>query len=917
MLPIEEMLLNRSPLDVLRESEEKYRTLFESATDGVLLLTDKIIDCNAHACAIFGLPKDELLGRSPVELSPEFQPDGRSSVAAAHELVRKALNGQLQSFSWQHFHRTKGMIDTEIALRTLDLNGRTILQATVRDVTEHNKNQAALRASEERFRLLYNSMSLGMALLEVIVDESGEPCDYRYLDLNPSYARFVNLEREKAIGKTHSMLNPGKKSAWLSEYGSVAFTGEPKRGIFAHANGRYYEIYAYSPQKGQVANLVTDVTESMVMQQQLARNNARLEMLSAFTAEYLVKPASANNYQSLANHLLALSGAQYVALNSYDEDFEQAETVAVAYQHEAMQGLSRLFDKGIVGKKWFVTADVQNVYKAGKLQLIPELVDTAPQQLNDQLCRILKRSLSTGAVYGMGLVHGGKSLGNVVFVYGHGQAIEAPEVVEIFARTVAAVLARQRAEEALRLSETKYRLLIEDSPSAIIVYDLDGVILLANRSQAIQHGYESPQELVGCSVYDLVATQDRAKLKDSLSLRVQGQVDRSIERVLLRKDGSEFIGEVTASVITDSTGKPIAIQAISQDITERRKNEDRLRYMSMHDQLTGLYNRAYFESELERLTEGGKHPVSIIVADLDGLKLVNDTFGHKRGDELLQAGSELLCLPLRKGDILARIGGDEFAYILPLTPGAAAESIVRQLRDAVEEYNNQHADLPISFSFGVATSVDYAKLLSNTYREADDLMYRDKLYRKPSARSQTVNALLAALAERDFIADGHASRMQLLSARLGDWAVLSSKQRTDLSLLVQVHDLGKVGIPDNILFKPGPLNDEEWEIMRQHPEKGYRIASASPALEGVAGLILRHHERWDGKGYPLGLKGEEIPIECRILSIVDAYDAMTNDRPYRKAKSIAEACEELIRCSGHQFDPRLVEGFLSILESAE
>ena len=141
---------------------------------------------------------------------------------------------------------------------------------------------------------------------------------------------------------------------------------------------------------------------------------------------------------------------------------------------------------------------------------------------------------------------------------------------------------------------------------------------------------------------------------------------------------------------------------------------------------------------------------------------------------------------------------------------------------------------------------------------------------------------------------------------------MPSRQLNNLDLLAQVHDLGKLGIPDSILFKEVPLTDEEWEIMRTHPEKGYRIAISSFDLLDIADLILKHHERWGGEGYPLGLKGRDIPIECRILSIVDTFDAMTSNRPYRKALSKDTAIAELKRCAGTQFDPNLVKIFLSV-----
>jgi len=180
-------------------------------------------------------------------------------------------------------------------------------------------------------------------------------------------------------------------------------------------------------------------------------------------------------------------------------------------------------------------------------------------------------------------------------------------------------------------------------------------------------------------------------------------------------------------------------------------------------------------------------------------------------------------------------------------------------------------------------------------------------------RSQMVNTLLLTLAEKDHISGGHASRLQELALKLGRRMGINSSQLVDLSLFAQVHDLGKVGIPDRILFKPGKLTQEEWEVMKLHPEKGYRIAISSQDLSTVADLILRHHERWDGKGYPLGLEKTEIPIECRILSILDAYDAMTNDRPYSKARSHSEALKEIERCAGTQFDPQIVEEFIKML----
>jgi len=193
-------------------------------------------------------------------------------------------------------------------------------------------------------------------------------------------------------------------------------------------------------------------------------------------------------------------------------------------------------------------------------------------------------------------------------------------------------------------------------------------------------------------------------------------------------------------------------------------------------------------------------------------------------------------------------------------------------------------------------------------------MYAEKLREKSSSRSQIVSGLMKALEERDCITQGHSERLEKMCCELGEELGLSHIQLNNLKVLSKVHDLGKIGIPDYILLSKDSLDKKEWKIMKKHPEKGYRIAQSLPSLVWVSDLILKHHERWDGKGYPLGLQGEDIPIECRILAVVDAYDAMTNDRPYRKAMSKVEAFEEIRRNAGTQFDPNIASMFLEKYE---
>jgi len=391
---------------------------------------------------------------------------------------------------------------------------------------------------------------------------------------------------------------------------------------------------------------------------------------------------------------------------------------------------------------------------------------------------------------------------------------------------------------------------------------------------------------------------------------VSGTIGEDVAVKAMKAGAHDYIMKDNLSRLAPAVGRELREARLRE---QHRFYEEQLKFLSLHDQLTGLYNRAFFENELERLDGSDAHPVIIISADLDGLRLINDTMGQKEGDRILKVCAEVLAKPLSKDDVLARVGGDEFVALIPRAANRNAAGILETIKNEIEEYNRSNSNLPLNISLGYALSVDKAKPLENVLKEAINNMRLDKENRGQGARNQVVRALLAALSERDYIANGHADRLQELCLKMGEELGLDQHRMTALSLVAQVHDLGKVGIPDRILFKREGLSDEEWQIMRQHPEKGYRIAKASPDLAHVADLILRHHEKWDGSGYPLGLKGDAIPLECRILSIVDAYDAMINDRPYRKAKSRKQAIEELKNCAGVQFDPELVEIFLKIV----
>ncbi len=484
-------------------------------------------------------------------------------------------------------------------------------------------------------------------------------------------------------------------------------------------------------------------------------------------------------------------------------------------------------------------------------------------------------------------------------------------LLKVVTDLIAGALVKYEAEEKLKESEERYREILATMEEGYYESNLEGTVTYCNDAACRLFGYE-PGGLVGVSYRQLYKDPDQA-FKTFNQVFNTGRPERGLILEMYKKDGSTGYGELSITLMKDKEGYVTGFKGIGKDVTERIQYEKRLEYLSLYDQLTDTYNRAYFEAELKRLSCGREYPVTIISADLDGLKLINDTMGHDAGDRMLQSCAEVIKKSLRASDIVARVGGDEFSAILVNTDRKAGEAILRRIREQVEERNRNQEELPLGISLGVATAEDQKVPLKELFKRADDMMYRDKLYSSNSSRSKIVHSLLALLAARDFLTEGHARRLEDMCRAVGEKVGLSPHQLDDLALLAQVHDLGKLGIPDQVLLKAAPLDEEEWEIMRVHPEKGYRISLSLPDLAGISDLILKHHERWNGEGYPLGLSGTAIPVECRILAIADAFDAMTHGRPYKAAMSEEEAIGELKKSSGAQFDPELVAVFIALL----
>ena len=472
------------------------------------------------------------------------------------------------------------------------------------------------------------------------------------------------------------------------------------------------------------------------------------------------------------------------------------------------------------------------------------------------------------------------------------------------------ITARKQAEEVVKASEYNFRNIFEASSDGILIVN-DKNVIDCNLSMVDLLGYDSKACIIGEDIckFSLEKQPDGELSEEKAFKMYKSTIENGkckFEWWYKRVDGRLLPVEVMMTPILLS-GKKV-FHSLWRDISERKQIEDKMEYLSYHDQLTGLYNRRFFEEELSRLDVERNLPLTIIMGDVNGLKLVNDSFGHVIGDELIKRVVEIMIKGCRSDDIISRIGGDEFVIILPKTDIYEAEEIVKRIKAlSLKEKLNS---VEISISFGYETKKKEVEKIQDILKKAEDNMYKKKLLESPSMRLKTINSIITTLNQKNKREEQNNNRVSRLCQSIGTAMGLSKDEIKQLEILGLLHDIGEIAIDENILNKPGKLTDEEWEEVKRHSEIGYRILSTLNDMSETAKYVLAHHEKWNGTGYPKGLKGEEIPLQSRIITIADSYEAMISERSYRNALSEEAAIEELKINSGIQFDPELVRVFI-------
>jgi diguanylate cyclase (GGDEF)-like protein/PAS domain S-box-containing protein/putative nucleotidyltransferase with HDIG domain len=449
--------------------------------------------------------------------------------------------------------------------------------------------------------------------------------------------------------------------------------------------------------------------------------------------------------------------------------------------------------------------------------------------------------------------------------------------------------------------------MINDHDAVMLLIEPEtGEIIEANPAASTFYGY-SKEELLNMTARDINELDNEKATEMRFKALDKGQKYYAMPHRL--KSGEVRMVDVYISPI-DYDGHKV-LYAIIFDVSEREKIAKENEYLAYHDYLTGLYNRRFFVDEFKRRSNSGDFPIALFLGDIDGFKTLNDTLGHTAGDKVLKKMASQLNGLIGDGDMLARIGGDEFAILVSGKNKLEVSQYLDMLSGEFDQDNDTGSSMFVTVSWGYGIQENKDATLDQIYEEAEAFMNNRKFYNQKSLRSKTVDIIMETLFIKSEREKKHSDRVGRLCETVARNMKLSKSDIDKIRVAGFLHDIGKISIDEMILNKPGKLDDHEWEMMKLHPSKSAEILIKSKEYNDIAEIVLFHHERFDGRGYPGGFAGEEIPQMARIISVCDAYDAMTEQRSYRTPLSKEEAIAELKKCSGTQFDPEVVDLFIN------
>lgn len=462
--------------------------------------------------------------------------------------------------------------------------------------------------------------------------------------------------------------------------------------------------------------------------------------------------------------------------------------------------------------------------------------------------------------------------------------------------------------QQLRKDLNASKLVLQSISEGICVIDNEDTIVFSNDLFSSLHHLDET-EIVGENVYQFLKKHyseiEGTKWYKQMVDAIEGK--NSIKHLMIPKELNsygEVVNEYYINVIENKGLKSSVI--VVKNIENQLNYERSLLKLSYTDNLTGVMNRRALTRYLDALESDKVTPLGIVFVDIDGTKFINDSFGHQKGDEIILNLSYIMSNAVKKYGTLARYDGDEFVGVIHNASSDLLDTITERIYEEVSRIEVNSLQMAVSCGYSITDSlIDMDEVI----KTAENNMYIDKNSSNNSMRNNPIDTIINTLHEKDEYSEQHSKSVAEISTLIAKSLNLPMNEVKEITSAALLHDIGKIIVPLNILQKEGPLTDEEYLKMKEHPAIGYRLLSTMKSLNNIPDLVLCHHERWDGRGYPNSRKANDIPLGARIISVADSFNAMTTNRSYRDKLSNNEALNEIIRCSGTQFDPMVIDVF--------
>lgn len=720
---------------------------------------------------------------------------------------------------------------------------------------------------KQKHQSIVESEPQAYAYLRLILDQDKNPVDFKFIKINKTFEKLTGLSSSELSGQSFKLLFKDTESifVYLNKFSKIAL-GSPGECLVWNSSDLRpaYKMGVFSLEPMTVVILLSNLQEnhspklSEITQRQAYNTlndfSSRLQQLSEYTRTFIWECDTEGLYTYLSDNVKDIIG------------FEPEELVGKAYYYDLHPEEDRKrFKKQIT--------DILEIRKA--------LVD-----FQDEL--ITKDGLSLQVSINCFQIFDEK--GNLKGYRGSDVDISV----------------RKKIEDVLILSEKKFRLITENISDVIwVLKPKSNQLTYITPSVFSQIGY-TPEEAMKTKVEDLILSTSIDRFKETIGEGAEYFIKHPNEDKIwvfeiqeYRKDGTIIWVESSMRFRFDELGE-VEVVGVSRNIDHRKQTEKEILYLSYHDQLTGVYNRAFYEEEILRLNTARNLPFTLVVCDINGLKLTNDAFGHMAGDRLIISLAQVFQRICRKDDIIARIGGDEFALLLPRTSEKVAQTIMSRIYDEIALTKPEK--IKLSASFGLKTKTTVNEDFSEIFKQAEDRMYHEKVKHHSDIKKGTINLVTSSLFEKYPEEKQHAHNVSTLCRKLGEALGMSTREVADLEMAGFLHDIGKIGLEEGLINPKKYAIFDETPEFRLHAEMGYQIIRSVYTYAHIADYILTHHEWFNGMGYPKGLKGNDIPLQGRIIKLANDFSSQID----REGSDLTKAMKFIQARSAIQYDPALV-----------